>query len=795
MKATDHLLLPKDLIIAPAGAFAPALRARLGAGENDRILTRPRSRARSLVVDAKAADFLEIFRMPTTVVEAVMRHAAATGEDPEMLLETAAPLLLRLRQQRYIAVKGDEDVTTIEPTLGPGVSVVAVNILRCVHLFEDVEVYRACHLSGENVALKILRPEPSLSSRQMLEREAAILTYLEGRTAPRLIESGVFNGRPYLVQSWCDGISAVHAAGVRRRGLRLPTARDLLMLCAAIIQAYANLHACGVVHGDVHPGNVRVAPDGTVKLLDFGLSHCDRAKSHLPPPRRGGLPDYFEPEYCAALLRHEVVPPATPQSDQYALGSLLYLLLTSSTCQDFSLESGAWLRQVAEGKPLPFAARGLMPWPELEAVLARSLDVDPSRRFPTMDEFLAAFERVIHAQLSGTMAEARGVELLTSVVHRFAPAEAPLDDAMLERIRAPHCSLYYGAAGIAWFLYRLAGLRSDPRLLAAADLWCVKARQNASDPGAFSSAAIGITPEVIGTVSPFHNESGLHLVQALIAHAMGDFSMAGHAARAFAITCAPSGQNPDLTIGWSSVILGCASLAEALPPIAGVDRQPFLDLGHRLSCALENWIAERRIVDARDMDWLGLAHGWAGLLFGLLRWTQATGARFPAIARERLYDLAALGRIEGAQISWPIRLGDKLRDRVAFTGWCHGSAGYLLLWTLAHQLLGEQRFLELARGAAHHIVACYGTERNVNASLCCGYAGQAYGLLALHRQTGETELLNHARELCARAAELALDTSRPDSLYKGDTGIALLVEELEQPALASMPLVEAEGWA
>jgi serine/threonine-protein kinase len=66
--------------------------------------------------------------------------------------------------------------------------------------------------------------------------------------------------------------------------------------------------------------------------------------------------------------------------------------------------------------------------------------------------------------------------------------------------------------------------------------------------------------------------------------------------------------------------------------------------------------------------------------------------------------------------------------------------------------------------------------------------------MALHRATGEAESLRLAGELCERAVQFASNTTRPDSLYKGDVGIALLIQEFTQPLRASMPLVEAEGW-
>jgi serine/threonine-protein kinase len=80
-------------------------------------------------------------------------------------------------------------------------------------------------------------------------------------------------------------------------------------------------------------------------------------------------------------------------------------------------------------------------------------------------------------------------------------------------------------------------------------------------------------------------------------------------------------------------------------------------------------------------------------------------------------------------------------------------------------------------------------------SLCCGDAGRAYALLALHRRTGDEAWLPRARTLADRAMAAAGDpASAPPSLYQGPLGVAVLLADLERPEWARMPLFEAEGW-
>lgn len=132
-------------------------------------------------------------------------------------------------------------------------------------------------------------------------------------------------------------------------------------------------------------------------------------------------------------------------------------------------------------------------------------------------------------------------------------------------------------------------------------------------------------------------------------------------------------------------------------------------------------------------------------------------------------------------------------------GWCNGSSGYVFLWTLAHKMLRDLNYLSLAEGAAWN---AWETPSPIG-NLCCGMAGQAYALLNLYKHTGESAWLARARDAASYAVvatnearnrreheQMAL---RPESLYKGELGIAVLAADLEHPEHACMPLFELES--
>ena len=185
--------------------------------------------------------------------------------------------------------------------------------------------------------------------------------------------------------------------------------------------------------------------------------------------------------------------------------------------------------------------------------------------------------------------------------------------------------------------------------------------------------------------------------------------------------------------------------------------------------------------------YLGIAHGWAGRLYASLRWCETRGVGLPAVARERLAWLAAQAVPIGRGLCWPVEVGGG--HDVYEANWCHGSAGYTFLWTLAHRVLGDGSWLTLAEQAAWTV---WDAPSPVT-SLCCGAAGQAYALLAVHRAAGDRAWLARAAQVAGTSAAngaLGNDALNPTSLYKGDTGLALLAAELATPDRAAMPLFE-----
>jgi tetratricopeptide (TPR) repeat protein len=214
-------------------------------------------------------------------------------------------------------------------------------------------VYRAERKDGEftqRVAVKVV--DLSLRRPEVLQRfksERQILASLSHPHIVGLVDGGVTpSGRAYLVMEYVEGVPITTYCATRR----LPLA-DRLALVQTVCGAVQYAHQHGIVHRDLKPGNILVTPDGVPKVLDFGIAkllHAD-ADHDGTNTTESGLrpltPNYASPEQFRGL-------PVTTSSDIYALGVLLYELMT--------------------GEP-PYQLNHAT----LEAMLHAVVDVDPRR--------------------------------------------------------------------------------------------------------------------------------------------------------------------------------------------------------------------------------------------------------------------------------------------------------------------------------------------------------------------------------------------------------------------------------
>ena len=810
MILAGRLVLPPEVELLPVDALPPETRALFAHEATDFVLSRTHARDVTRVIDASSAALLSRFRVARTVADAVIDFSHTTDADPESVLADAWPLITRLVEDRLLVPEDDRADRATEPRLVIGSHVEQWSVVRRLYMVDDTEVYQVQDAAGQWFALKVARHPTPPHIVQWFDHEAAVLERLGGGVAPRLRRRGMIGESPFLLLDWCMG-SGIETVAAEWRALPHDARRaSLLTLAIALLDAYDRLHAKGIVHGDVHPKNVLVDRDGRLTVLDFAFAR--RLDADDSDVRRAGVAFYFEPELAGALLDATDRPSVTESGEQYALAALLYLLFTGEHYQDFQLEQRAFLASVRDGPMLPFSARGIDPWPEVEATLARALSKAPTDRFPSIAAFADAMRQLDTSMVTAEHDVPASADTDVGLLERHTPDDGQrmlLGDLLTRagygqhqgRSRPmplpPTASLMHGAAGLAYALYRIALVRDDAVLMALADSWAMRALAVAHEPDAFADETRGLTSAIHSDATPYHTIAGVHAMRALIANAAGDRQSLSDSVDAFIAASPVPTERPDvdLMLGHVGVLLACSLLLDALAPIHTGPRARLTYHGGAVMRAVREATGRLPSMQAsRGFAATGAAHGWTGVLYPMLRWCAVERSPAPADIVGRLRELAACGEPWGRGMRWPQSLDPDTPERRSYrAGWCNGSAGLVHLWTLAARVTGDATFDDLADRAA------WGTWEHASdaiANICCGLAGMAYALLLHYRTTDDRAWLRRASTLAARAARVtaAEPPPYPDSLYHGTVGIALLIADLERPLFAAMPVFGEEGW-
>jgi len=186
-------------------------------------------------------------------------------------------------------------------------------------------VYLATHLdSGRHVALKVLSEDRVQSTQvgQRFEREVSILKKLRHKNVVRYYGGGVYDGQRYCVMEVLDGGTLEDFLNQRNRRLTWEQAVDVgTQVCAALQHA----HQHDVIHRDLKPGNLFLNQRGQLKLGDFGIARDTTMEGMTLAGRTVGTYAYMAPEQI------EGSPPVSGKTDLYALGCVLYEVLTGRT--------------------------------------------------------------------------------------------------------------------------------------------------------------------------------------------------------------------------------------------------------------------------------------------------------------------------------------------------------------------------------------------------------------------------------------------------------------------------------
>lgn len=326
---------------------------------------------------------------------------------------------------------GDDAVADVDPNayigqrVGPYLlqSLIAVGGMGAVYLGgrDDDQFQRT-------VAVKILRRSLAGSSsaqnfsslhahdlRRRFHLERQVLANLDHPNIARLIDGGTCpDGRPYLVMEYVSGESIdaycqTNALSIRRR----------LLLFAQVCHAVQHAHRNLVIHRDLKPSNILVTADGTPKLLDFGVAKLlDQGKiqnPNAPHPNRSsesvesGRLDFGLSRTVTGAFMGTFAYAAPEQvsgtsgsldtrSDVYALGLILYRLLTGMHAYDVNGPVSQVVRNITELDPTAPSRRNNQINSELDTIVLKALMKDQARRYQSAGDLAADIERFLRGE-------------------------------------------------------------------------------------------------------------------------------------------------------------------------------------------------------------------------------------------------------------------------------------------------------------------------------------------------------------------------------------------------------------
>lgn len=279
-------------------------------------------------------------------------------------------------------------------------------------------VYRAHDLSLERpVAVKVLQAHSrDATDKKRLINEALIAAKLNHPNIMGVYDAGEHEGMPFIVIELLTGQDLRQASP--------PTLAESLAIAQQVCAALAHAHAAGIVHRDLKAENVMVwreAGEVRVKLMDFGLARADSAPRLTEEGALVGTFAYLAPEIITGT-------DASPQSDLYALGVLVYELLTGQP--PFVGELIAVISQHLHASVVPPTTHNPSLPPALDALLLRLLAKQPGQRPASAAEVKQTLAQIV----SGTGESAGEMPVLSPLDRigrgRFVAREKELAEAV-----------------------------------------------------------------------------------------------------------------------------------------------------------------------------------------------------------------------------------------------------------------------------------------------------------------------------------------------------------------------------
>ncbi len=226
------------------------------------------------------------------------------------------------------------------------------------------------------MAIKLMRTEltedPAICSR--FRRETRIMMGLKNPTIVRILDHGVHGNRDYIVMEYIEGGTLQRFTSADNL-LGIGDVIEVIYKCARALD-YASQQ--GVIHRDIKPANILLKENNDVKITDFGSAAIAKAEATMIDGI--GTPAYMSPE-------QHLNKPLNHQTDIYALGIVMFQLLTGRAPFKADNIAGLAYQVLNSNPPLPSEFRGDVPL-ELDMIVIRALQRDTGKRYLTWAQLI-----------------------------------------------------------------------------------------------------------------------------------------------------------------------------------------------------------------------------------------------------------------------------------------------------------------------------------------------------------------------------------------------------------------------
>lgn len=282
------------------------------------------------------------------------------------------------------------------------------------------EVYKAYHPSLDRyVAIKVMHGHLADSEGfiERFNREAKSVANLRHPNIVQVFDYEHEGDMTYMVMEFVDGMTLKGKLIELWKQEKHLSFKGIFNIFSQVAEALDYAHKQGLYHRDIKPSNVLLENSGHAYLTDFGIARIVSDTQFTASGMLLGTPAYMAPEQGLGS-------PLTAACDIYALGIVLYELITGEVPFDADTPMAIINQHINAPLPMPRLIRQDMP-EDLEKVILKALAKDPADRYQSALEMLEAFEQAIIDQYPETVSEVNGVK-------KIEPEIKPLEETLVD---------------------------------------------------------------------------------------------------------------------------------------------------------------------------------------------------------------------------------------------------------------------------------------------------------------------------------------------------------------------------